>query len=154
MSLVHFLSIIYGWACSLPVRVIRFPEEIPLENSKFSFAIGDSFQARNGCLCPLSFQLQHPSCRPWACCLSLWEFICAAILLIEKAFISLCPPSYLTLTLFLPPLLWDFLILEGMEFKDTSLLRRSECLKVSHYLHNVQLWVSVFVPICCRRQFL
>lgn len=29
---------------------------------------------------------------------------------------------------------------------------RAECSKVSHSLHSVWLWVSAFVPNCCRRR--
>ena len=31
---------------------------------------------------------------------------------------------------------------------------RAECSKIFHFLHNVWLWVSIFVYICCRRKLL
>lgn len=41
--------------------------------------------------------------------------------------------------------------LRGVGF-DGDIPFRTVCSKISHPLHNVQLWVAAFVPICCRRK--
>jgi hypothetical protein len=71
--------------------------------------------------------------------------------LIQRALLSWCPTSSLALILFPPPLWQGFLIHEGKgDLMKTSHLGLS--LPRSLTLHDVCLWVSVFVPICCRRE--
>lgn len=38
MALIHFVLAIDSWAWDVPLRVVCFPNETPLEKSKFSFA--------------------------------------------------------------------------------------------------------------------
>jgi hypothetical protein len=57
------------------------------------------------------------------------------------------------LILFLLPLLLGSLSSEE-ELFGGDISFRAECPKVSHSMHDVWLWVSVFVPIGCRRKIL
>jgi hypothetical protein len=86
-------------------------------------------------------------CRPCECCCSLCESIWVLIILVLRPLFSWCPPFPLVLTFFTPPLPWDFLIPEERDLNETFHLG----LSVSRTLHNVWLWVSVFVPFCCRK---
>lgn len=88
-----------------------------------------------------------------ACCLSLCKFICVPILLCLDSLESL-ESSILSGLYFLSssssigfPEPW------GERFDGDSPFR-DQCSKVSHALHNVCLWVSVFVAICSRRKHL
>ena len=52
---VYFLAI-YCWAYSLPLRVVCFPSEMPLEETKFSFASGYQLEMTSQLgmgMCPL-----------------------------------------------------------------------------------------------------
>lgn len=69
-------------------------------------------------------------CRPCDWCHSLWVYVCVIPAVFRR-------PCFLGL----------FSILRRSLFK-------TDCSKVSPSLHIVQLWVSVFVPIYCRRGLL
>lgn len=81
--MVHFLLVTYCWACNLYLKVVYFPNEVPLEESRFSFASGYglkmpsqlameaciqfSFQPKDSflsCLC-LTVSLLSPPGIPW-----------------------------------------------------------------------------------------
>lgn len=91
-------------------------------------------------------------CKFCIWCLKICKFKCASIMLTYKAFFSLCPPLSLTLTLFLLPLLPNFLGFK--ERIDGDILFRAQCFEVSHYLCIVWLWVFIFASNCCRRKLL
>lgn len=54
------------------------------------------------------------------------------------------PPLTPTIFLLLP---WGSLISEGREGFDGDIPFRAECSKVSNFVHNVWLWISMFGPI-------
>lgn len=83
--------------------------------------------------------------QPCACFFSLCCVHMSSAYVDVEGRVFLCPPSPLTLTFFPPPLLHGSL--RG-GFDETSRLGLS--VARSHSLHNVWLWVSIFVPICCR----
>ena len=85
--------------------------------------------------------------RPCACCPSLCEFICVLIMLTKKALFSWCPPSPLTLTLFLlPPLAQGSLSPEGKNLMETFYLGlsvpRSLVLSIMHGCGSLILFPS------------
>lgn len=63
---------------------------------------------------------------------------------IQRALFFWCPPSFLALTLFLPPLLCGSLSSEGRHLMETSHieLRVPRTLRVD----------SASIPVCCRRK--
>lgn len=91
--------------------------------------------------------------KPCACWFSLCEFIWVFLILIYMALfpLGLLCPLALTLhsasssTIF--PRLW-------VGWLDGDISFRAACSKVSHSLCNICLWVSVFIPTCCRRMLL
>lgn len=86
-------------------------------------------------------------CRPCTRRHRPCEFLCvSATLFSEVLFPSVCPPSYLVLTIFLFPLLQGFLSPEG-ERSEGKIPFGTECSKVSHSLAIVQLWVHLSVHI-------
>lgn len=73
----------------------------------------------------------------------------------QRALFFWCPPDPLALTLFLLPLPWDSLASPssrgGIWERQPS---RAVSFKVSLFLCNVWLWISVSVPVCWRRKLL
>lgn len=102
---------------------------------------------------PTSFSSRTSSgadmCRPWACSQSRWDLVCTSPVDLGGLF-SWCRPSPLALTLFLPPLLQGSQSSEEEGF-DSYIPFKAGYSKVSHSLHAVWLWGSVFVPICRRK---
>lgn len=90
---------------------------------------------------------RHHSCR-----LSLFEFIGALIVLIERLLFSWCPPSLLGFVIFpFPPLQGSLSSEEGFS---GDVLFSTKCFTVSHTVHNVWLWISTVIYVLCRRKFL
>lgn len=86
--------------------------------------------------------------------LTLCEFICVFILLIQRPLLPWRPPSSLALPLFLPPPLWGSLSPEERDLmRYIVLLFRDGCFKFSCSLHDAWLWISASVPIWCRGRF-
>lgn len=83
--------------------------------------------------------------------LKLCEFVYLSILLSVWKKLFLVSSSPLVLRGFFASSSVPFPDPRGEEF-DGNISFRADYSKVSHSLHNVWLWVSVFVPICCRRK--
>lgn len=71
-------------------------------------------------------------------------------MLIQRVWFSWSPPFPLALPLSPPPLLQGSLSPE--EGFDGEIPFRAECFKVSCSLYSTEMWVSVFIPACCRRK--
>lgn len=93
----------------------------------------------------------HP-CRPCACRLGLCEFMWTLIMRILRVLIYWCPHPIWLIPSF-SQLFCGFLKSWGERF-NIDIPLRAKCFTVSHYLYNVCLWVSIFVPICYRRTLL
>lgn len=100
-----FVLAAYCWAHSLPLGAVCFPRETPLKKTNFSFASGYQLMVASGLgmgggCPPLLPTVGLPSSTdpwgpPWACSLSLCEFIREWILPCLKGLLSLvtCVPS-------------------------------------------------------------
>jgi hypothetical protein len=89
-------------------------------------------------------------CRPCACSHCSCKFICVPVWCVEKAVIFLLfsiPPGSYSLSAHsfsvFPEPWW-----EG------NILFRAKYSKVSHFLHIVWLYISLFVPICFRKKMI
>lgn len=134
---------------------MRFPRKNL--NFHLQMAINwDCFSVRNGWRGPLSitFSSETPSsadlCRHCAYCLSLWEFICALIMFVQRVSAYCCPPFLLAVTLFLLPLLSRSLGPKMRDLLETYYLRFSapRCLT----LLKLSSCGSVFISISFRKK--
>lgn len=94
--------------CKIPLRIVCFPSETPLEKIKYSFVSGYQLQAAcrsgtgqvsNSAFSSMASFDSEP-CRLCACHLSCFQILGASILLPQRAFFSWCSPSPLCLTFF------------------------------------------------------
>ena len=75
----------------------------------------------------------------------VWTHVCINLVCFEGFF--LCPLGLLFLMLFPLPVLHGSLSQIGRDLMETF---QDKPWSVPRFLHNVCLWVSVFVPNCCR----
>lgn len=138
--------------------IVCFPSETPLEKRKFSFASSCPLVVASGLgieTCIYFFQVLDTSglhlCRPCASYPSLCEFICASIFLLRgPCFFGVLHPWIIhSFHLLFNSVPWPWR--EGLY---ADIVFWAECSTVSHSLHIVWVWVSVFDLICCRRKFL
>lgn len=157
--------------------MVDIPSETSLEKIHFHLARGYQFQitlVRSGVLCsfPLLSARSLIKLEPvkiLSMLPSFCKFVCTPVLLYTEGTASLevhmysnpvvyrrcCfleSPITFTLTAFLSPLLLRPLDLEGKGLVKTLYLKRRDPKSLT--IHIVQLWVSVSIPIYCRRKCL
>lgn len=141
------------WLCSLPLRVISFPSETPLEKTICKcLSVGDGFWVGDGSMLPflrsalgLHLVQTHGGLRlvPQF----LWFHVCVDHVDLEglvSMVSSILTGSYtLSASSSVGP--WEGGIWWQHPFGP-------ECSKVFHSLHNIWLWVWIFVPICWKEE--
>lgn len=150
---VELLRVILGPA----VSVVYIPTQTPLEKTNLSFASGCHLEAVSWflevggvCSCP---GLDAGSLSAWSCVdpphaamVSMSSYMYQSCCIWKFPWCHLSP---LALLIFPLPLLHSSLSLEERGLMKSSHLGLRVPRTVT--LHVVQLWVSAFVPICCRR---
>lgn len=152
---------IYCWQWALLLGMVCFPNDTPSESTNFSFARG--YPCRQllcqgwGPVPPIPSSYRTPSSADsYKLCsffFILCEFICATVLLFLES-LALLVTSILNG-------LWNFSAPSSKKFPQLQIEKfegdisfRTGCFKISHTLYIVQLWVSAFVPTCCRMKLL
>lgn len=146
--------------------MVCFSNETTLEETKFSYASGYWVRiswrlllVRNGGMCPLLFSalgshLVQTCAGPVH---TAWVSVSLCVYwpywFIWPWFSWLYYPSPLALILFLLPFPQGSLSPERRDLMETSFSALSVP-RISYSLHNVWLWFSGFVLICCRKKFL
>lgn len=138
----HFVLAIYCWTWGLPVHVVCLPNETLLQKAKYSFVSGYQLEIASdlgmGYVFLSSFSPETPI---WLRPVSLWLHMCISLLSRRSCFLGVFHLHWL---------LQSFSLLfcrvprhmRGWEF-DGRIPQRTDCSKISHSLHIVQLWVSV-----------
>lgn len=133
-----FTELTFCWPCSPHIRAIYFPSENSLEKLIFHLKVVINwrlFLDQDEGMC-LLLSGADP-CRSCGYHLTLCEFICVFILLIQRPLLPWRPPSSLALPLFLSPLLWGSLSPEERDLvRCIVLLFRAGCFKFSCSLHD------------------
>lgn len=116
-------------------------------------------------MCPhlsvLGYHLAIDLCKSWACCHSLW---CSYVHVIHQLYCFRRPWFFLMSSV--PSISYTFFCCLfcgfpepwGSPHPEQTAYLNTPCLGLnasrSFTLHIVWLWISVFLPICCRRKLL
>ena len=117
-----FLTCCCTWALELSVVYIIC--KVTLEKTNYSYVSGCQFDIcccfRDHVALPVLRPCPPLTCTGHLCTATVWEFTCVCVLLCLEDIVFLLSPSFLVLTLFLPPLMHSFLRPEGKAFISIS----------------------------------